>query len=127
MLNQSILVMCGGALGAWCRFALQQKMPFQWANVTVSTLLINALGGLIMGMLAAWMMSKSVADQALWRALLMSGFCGGFTTFSAFSLEMWQLLQAGKPINALAMAVAHVGLSLLAVVVGWYVVRGSLH
>ena len=127
MLNQSILVMCGGALGAWCRFALQQKMPFQWANVTVSTLLINALGGLIMGMLAAWMMGKSVADQALWRALLMSGFCGGFTTFSAFSLEMWQLLQAGKPINALAMAVAHVGLSLLAVVVGWYVVRGSLH
>ena len=127
MLNQSILVMCGGALGAWCRFALQQKMPFQWANVTVSTLLINALGGLIMGMLAAWMMSKSVADQALWRALLMSGFCGGFTTFSAFSLEMWQLLQAGKPINALAMSVAHVGLSLLAVVVGWYVVRGSLH
>ena len=127
MLSQSILVMCGGALGAWCRFALQQKMPFQWANVTVSTLLINAFGGLIMGMLAAWMMSKSVADQALWRALLMSGFCGGFTTFSAFSLEMWQLLQAGKPINALAMAVAHVGLSLLAVVVGWYVVRGSLH
>lgn len=127
MLNQSILVMCGGALGAWCRFALQQKMPFQWANVTVSTLLINALGGLVMGAVAAWMMGKSVADQALWRALLMSGFCGGFTTFSAFSLEMWQLLQAGKPINALAMAVAHVGLSLLAVVVGWYVVRGSLH
>ena len=127
MLNQSIFVMLGGALGAWCRFALQQKMPFQWANVTVSTLLINALGGLVMGAVAAWMMGKSVADQALWRALLMSGFCGGFTTFSAFSLEMWQLLQAGKPINALAMAVAHVGLSLLAVVVGWYVVRGSLH
>ena len=127
MLSQSILVMCGGALGAWCRFALQQKMPFQWANVTVSTLLINAFGGLIMGMLAAWMMSKSVADQALWRALLMSGFCGGFTTFSAFSLEMWQLLQAGKPINAFAMALAHVGLSLLAVIVGWYAVRGSLH
>ena len=112
MLNQSIFVMLGGALGAWCRFALQQKMPFQWANVTVSTLVINVVGGFLMGILAAW---------------LMSGFCGGFTTFSAFSLEMWQLLQAGKPANAIAMALAHVGLSLVAVMLGWYVVRGSVH
>ncbi len=74
----------GGALGAWCRFALQQKMPFQWANVTVSTLVINAVGGFMMGSLAAWLMSKSAADQLLWRALLMSGFCGGFTTFWLF-------------------------------------------
>ena len=127
MLNQSILVMLGGAFGAWCRFALQQKMPFQWANVTVSTLVINAVGGFLMGILAAWLMSKSAADQLLWRALLMSGFCGGFTTFSAFSLEMWQLLQAGKPANAIAMALAHVGLSLVAVMLGWYAVRGSVH
>ena len=127
MLNQSIWVMCGGALGAWCRFALQQKMPFQWANVTISTLGINVLGGFIMGGVAAWLMGKSFADQTLWRALLMSGFCGGFTTFSAFSLEMWQLLQAGKPINAMAMALAHVVLSLMAVMLGWVLVRGSVH
>ncbi len=127
MLNQSILVMLGGAFGAWCRFALQQKMPFQWANVTVSTLIINAMGGLLMGALAAWMVGKSAVDQVLWRTLLMSGFCGGFTTFSAFSLEMWQLLQAGKPASVAAMALAHVGMSLLAVMVGWYLVRGSVH
>lgn len=127
MFNQSLWVMVGGAAGVWLRFALQQKWLWQVGGVSVSTLVINVLGGAFMGTVAAMLVGKPLSEQLLWRALLMSGFCGGFTTFSVFSLEMWQCLQAGKPIHALALALAHVGLSLLAVMVAWYVCRGSWH
>lgn len=127
MFQQSILVMVGGALGAWLRFFLQQKWTWQLANITVSTLLINILGGALMGALAAYLIDKPVADQSVWRSLFMSGFCGGFTTFSAFSLEMWHLLQLGKPMHAIALALLHVSLALMAVMLAWYVVRGSWH
>ena len=128
MLRLSVLVMCGRLMGAWLRFALQQKTLWQVGGVNAATLLINAIGGAVMGGLAVWWVTgKSLPEQAVWRALRVNGFCGGFTTFSAFSLEMWQLLQAGKPLSALTMAVAHVVLSLLAVVAGWCLVRSVWH
>ena len=69
-------------------------VDFPWA-----TLLINASGSLLIGILAA-----RLAPQSPWRALLMTGVCGGFTTFSTFSLETFLLLQAGFFHRAIAYA-----------------------
>lgn len=127
MWNQSIWVMCGGALGAWLRFALQQKIALSMGQIATSTLLINVIGGFLIGLLSAWVMGLPNQQQLMYKALLISGFCGGFTTFSAFSLEMWQLLQVGKPMQAVLLALLHVGLSLVAVILGWYALRASWH
>lgn len=86
-----LLVAAGGALGAVARFGLSEAMArafgpgFPWG-----TLAANVLGGLVMGVLAG-----AVKDRAL-LALLGAGVLGGFTTFSAFSLETVRLFEAGR-------------------------------
>lgn len=110
-LTQSLPVAVGGALGAWLRFAVGRLIPsgaFPWA-----TLLVNAAGCFAMGLLVGWL-ARHGADNEGWRLLLGVGLLGGFTTFSAFSLEVVSLIQRG----ALAQASAYVLVSVLAGVAG---------
>lgn len=107
-------VLLFGATGAGARFAIDQWLPraagaFPWA-----TLGINGAGCFLAGLLAAWPTSQFPADTAL-RIGLLTGFCGGFTTFSAFALQgvdLWQKQQwaagalylFGSPLLGLGMA-----------------------
>ena len=127
-----LLVFTGGGIGAVCRYLTTTHIGARFGTVFPwGTLAVNTIGSFLMGLIMGVLLllteraEISLAEPA--RLLLTVGFLGGFTTFSAFSLEMWQLLQAGKPINALAMALAHVVLSLVAVMLGWVLVRGSVH
>jgi CrcB protein len=86
-----------------------------WAGWT-ATLSVNVLGGLTMGALYAWLASK--ADPTACRLLLATGVLGGFTTFSAFSLEVWQMLERREVGLALGYAGASVVLAVGAVAVG---------
>ena len=96
-----LLVMIGGAAGAGLRYgvgryaALGGATSFPWA-----TLFVNLAGSLLIGMLAGWLLdvgidSASGADRPLW-LLLGTGLLGGFTTFSALSLELFTLLGRGQ-------------------------------
>lgn len=86
-------VMIGGALGSALRYAVGRLIPhtpgisFPW-----HTFWVNAIGCLLIGLLSAYVTRRSV-EPTITRWLWMSGFCGGFTTFSAFSLETIQLMQ----------------------------------
>lgn len=86
-------VMIGGAMGSALRYAVGRWIPhtpgssFPWQTFSV-----NAIGCLLIGLLAAYVARRSV-EPTITRWLWMSGFCGGFTTFSAFSLETIQLMQ----------------------------------
>lgn len=90
-----ILVMLGGAIGAGARhlvgaaFLARLGPGFPW-----STLTVNLAGGLAMGLLAGWFSRAGGAEQA--RLFLGVGILGGFTTFSAFSLETWLLIERGQ-------------------------------
>ncbi|TMJ17361.1 MAG: fluoride efflux transporter CrcB [Alphaproteobacteria bacterium] len=90
-----ILVMLGGAIGAGARhlvgaaFLARLGPGFPW-----STLTVNLAGGLAMGLLAGWLGRAGGAEQA--RLFLGVGILGGFTTFSAFSLETWLLIERGQ-------------------------------
>src|SRR5688500_12748529 len=89
MMAQAIWIALGGAAGSLVRAACQR-----WLNAErfpYGTLLVNLTGCLLIGMLWALYSRQHLSDQG--RALLMTGFCGGFTTFSAFSQESLQLLQ----------------------------------
>ena len=111
-LASSLAVALGGGFGAWLRFAASRligptSFPF-------ATLIVNILGSLAMGLLAGWL-ARQGGNEGL-RLLLAVGVLGGFTTFSAFSLEVVALAQRG----ALGMAALYVAASVAGGVIGLF-------
>lgn len=116
------LVMAGGAVGAALRYHTTLiAVRMGHSGFPLATLTVNVIGGLLMGVLAAFIMRGQVTEPL--RLLLGVGLLGGFTTFSAFSLEMFQMVERGAPMTALGYAVASVSLSLAAVAAGFAVTR----
>lgn len=102
-MQQLFLVMVGGAVGAGARFALGQAISARLApGFPYATLTVNLLGCLAMGLLAGWLARSGTNDML--RLLLGVGLLGGFTTFSAFSLDWWQLMERGATSAAMAYA-----------------------
>lgn len=110
-----ILVMVGGALGAGARFALGNAITARWGtSFAWASLSINAVGCLLMGMLAAWLVRSGAGEGP--RLLLGVGLLGGFTTFSAFSLDWWQMVERG----AIAAALLYVAATLVATLAAFW-------
>ena len=82
------------------------------------TLIVNVLGSCLIGWLAATLSRSPQSPLARLQPLLVAGFCGGFTTFSLFSLETLYLVQVGKPVMALVYVVVSLPLWLGAAVLG---------
>ena len=82
------------------------------------TLIVNVLGSCLIGWLAAAISRSSHSPLARFQTLLIAGFCGGFTTFSLFSLETLHLMQLGQPGLALLYVLLSVPLWLGAAVIG---------
>jgi CrcB protein len=120
-----ILIMLGGGIGAGFRYgvgtlALRQLGPdFPWG-----TWIVNLSGGLLGGILAAYLVGKGDAAEPL-RLFLAVGLLGGFTTFSAFSLEAVQLIQRGEAALAGAYVALSVAGSLLMTVLGFWAARAG--
>lgn len=112
-----ILVMTGGALGAVMRFGVARALPVSAGGWPWPTFAANVTGGLAMGVLAAWLLRGDNAAEPL-RLFLGVGVLGGFTTFSAFSLEMAQMVQRGQGMMAGGYALVSVFLALGAVFAG---------
>lgn len=122
-----LIVALGGAIGASLRhlsgmFWLRLMGPgFPWG-----TLFVNVAGSLAMGLLIGWLVKRSgaaaVSSENL-RLLLATGVLGGFTTFSAFSLDVANLWQRGEAMLALGYVLASVLFSILAVFAGLWLVR----
>ena len=115
MMNAYLQVAIGGAIGATARFAVYQVASL-W-TAPISTLLINVVGSFAMGVLA-YRIGPAYAP------LLMAGVLGGFTTFSAFSLDALSLWNRGLSYAAIGYVVLSVVLSLIAVGVGMALGKG---
>jgi CrcB protein len=116
----TLLVAIGGALGSVARYWLgiavvaRTGPAFPWG-----TLLINVIGGFVIGLAATGMMASGrVPMSSGTRLFVMVGFCGGFTTFSAYSLQTLELFEAGAIGAALLYAAGSVVLCFLAVAAG---------
>jgi CrcB protein len=107
----------GGATGSVLRYLLGgavQKVSD--ASFPVGTLMVNVTGCFLIGILAQHYMNAQTNPQM--RAALITGFCGGFTTFSAFSLETVGLMQGGEYRKAAAYILLSVMLSIIATFAG---------
>lgn len=93
MIKNVMLAGLGGAIGTMMRFAVYiiVKTP----NFPLATLLINIAGSLVIGLVFGFAI-RDINFDSNWKVFLATGICGGFTTFSAFSLENVQMLQEGK-------------------------------
>lgn len=118
-----LLVMAGGAVGAGARHLVGRAMlarlgpAWPWGTLTV-----NVVGGLLMGLLAG-ALARGAAEP--WRLLLGVGVLGGFTTFSAFSLETVAMIERGAIVPALGYVLVSVAGSLVALGAGLWLVRGA--
>ena len=121
MMNPFLQVALGGAIGATARYATYRMLAVHGPGFPVATVVVNVVGSFVMGLLAVLMAQRIGNDYA---PLLLTGVLGGFTTFSAFSLDALTLWERGQTGGAAIYVVASVVLSLLAVVAGLAMGRG---
>jgi CrcB protein len=121
-----LLVGAGGAIGSMLRHLVNVGFG-RWlgAGFPWSTLFVNVAGSLAMGMLAELIALRFGGSPEL-RAFLMTGILGGFTTFSAFSLDFAALVAGDAPIAAALYVGASVVVSILALYLGVTLARGAL-
>lgn len=115
-LLQALCVMGGAAVGGLLRWLAGLWLNPLWTGLSLGTLSVNAVGGLAIGTAAAWFAQR---PDPLLQLLLVTGILGGFTTFSAYSIESLTLLQRGAWLMAAGHTLAHVLGSLACAAVGW--------
>lgn len=119
LLKESLSVMAGGALGSLGRFGLSRwiQSVTRFSDYPWGIFVCNVLGCFVMGILAGILIHRLEVGP-LWRATLMIGFLGGFTTFSSFTLDTITLLQQGDMMSALSNILLTLFFCLLATVSG---------
>ncbi|MBO9419556.1 fluoride efflux transporter CrcB [Labrenzia sp. R4_2] len=119
-----LLVMIGGGIGAGGRHLVSMAtLRLFGPGFPVGTLAVNVIGSLAMGLFVGWLVKHEAAHLQPLRYFLATGLLGGFTTFSAFSLDTSVLWERGDTMLALIYVVGSVVLSILAVFAGLAVMR----
>jgi CrcB protein len=119
-----LLATAGGAIGAGARYLVNTAFArilgtaFPWA-----TLSVNVVGSLLMGLVMA-LLARSFDGSPDLRTFLATGILGGFTTFSAFSFDVWTLLQRGEAMTAFVYVAGSVVVSIAALFAGVALARG---
>ena len=123
-MNTLVLVAAGGAAGAVARYLIGlQTLRMFGAAWPYGTLAVNVLGGFLMGALAGLLAIRGGPDQEKLRLLLGVGVLGGFTTFSAYSLEVVAMIERRAWLQAAIYSLGSVFLSVAALFAGLWLIR----
>jgi CrcB protein len=115
---KSVVAICVGAsLGALLRWWLGAQLNSLFPTIPPGTLAANLVGGYIVGVAIAFFATYTAIPPE-WRLLVITGFCGGLTTFSTFSAEIVTLMQQGRALWACGAAAAHLSGSVLMTLAG---------
>lgn len=119
-----LLVAAGGALGSLARYSVGVQATRAFGSGwPYGTLTVNVIGGLLMGVLAGWLAHAMPPEHERWRLLIGVGLMGGFTTFSAFSLETALMIERRAYGEAGLYVALSVVLSVLALFAGLMLAR----
>lgn len=116
MLYPLLSIALGAVFGAWLRWWVGLKLNPLFMNIPLGTVLVNLLGGFIIGFAVAYFSSSQLNPNV--KLLVITGFCGALTTFSTFSIEMVELIQHGKWGYAFLLMSIHVIGSVLCTILG---------
>nr|WP_026914422.1 fluoride efflux transporter CrcB [Christiangramia portivictoriae] len=111
-----LLVFLGGGLGSSLRYLISKYLNDS-ATIPQGTLVVNVLGSFILGLALGWLIKQNMLDHPLY-FLLAVGFCGGFTTFSSFSFENFNLIKSGDYISFSVYFLGSIALGIISVFLG---------
>lgn len=119
-----LIVFIGGGLGALIRYVLSLIMP-KMTYLPESTLAANFFGCFIATFVFTYLLTKADIDSS-YKIFLITGFCGGLSTLSAFSLELLEFIQSGEYVRALVYIVTTVFVCVISVALGVLLVKNSI-
>jgi CrcB protein len=121
-MKQLLLVFLGGGLGSCLRFLVSKTFNTYFQHFYLGTFLVNIIGCLIIGLVLGLSYKSSYLTQSQ-TLLLSTGFCGGFTTFSAFAFENHSLLKAGELFHFSLYTLSSIVVGIIAVALGLWIAR----
>ena len=113
-LRDALLVAIGGGTGAVLRWLAAMAARHWWQAPVAGIVVVNVSGCFLFGLLHGWCQARGEP----WRLAILTGVLGGYTTFSTFGWDTFQLAQSGRPWTALAHAVGSVAAGFIAVWLG---------
>ena len=114
-------LLVAGAVGAVIRYALSRAYPVRPGHLPGGILIVNVVGSLVAGAVIGLAERAAISDDV--RLVLLTGFCGGLTTFSTWSVETIELVDGGRWRAAILNVLVTLGLGLGAAVAGYLIAR----
>lgn len=118
LIKQVLLVFIGGGVGACLRFLLTIILPNSSNTFPWATFVANMLGCLLIGLISGWLIKSQLIRSDL-SLILLTGFCGGFTTFSTFSYESYTLFKTNQYTQLFLYNASSIFLGVLLVGIGY--------
>ncbi len=121
-MKQLLFVFVGGGFGSMARYILTKYLNSPESGIPYGTFLVNILGSLFIGVILGFALKNEALSQNQ-TLLLATGFCGGFTTFSAFTYENHLFLKSGDLMQLALYTLASIIVGFAAVFLGLYLVK----